>query len=38
LKEKIIEKKNLWKSLEPLIVTKLPSLEEEMKYILSFFK
>jgi predicted nucleotidyltransferase component of viral defense system len=38
LKEKIIEKKILWKSLEPLIVTKLPSLEEEMKYILSFFK
>ncbi|MBE3136615.1 MAG: nucleotidyl transferase AbiEii/AbiGii toxin family protein [Thermoplasmata archaeon] len=37
LKEKIIEKKILWKSLEPLIVTKLPSLEEEMKYILSFF-
>ena len=38
LKEKIIEKKILWKSLEPLIVKKLPSLEEEMKYILSFFK
>jgi predicted nucleotidyltransferase component of viral defense system len=38
LKEKIMEKKILWKSLEPLIVTKLPSLEEEMKYILSFFK
>jgi len=38
LKEKMREKKILWKSLEPLIVTKLPSLEEEMKYILSFFK
>jgi hypothetical protein len=38
LKEKIIEKKILWKSLEPLIVTRLPSLEEEIKYILSFFK
>lgn len=38
LKEKIIEKKILWESLEPLIVTKLPSLEEEIKYILSFFK
>jgi len=38
LKEKILEKKILWKSLEPLIVTKLPSLEEEMNYILSFFK
>jgi predicted nucleotidyltransferase component of viral defense system len=38
LREKIIEKKILWKSLEPLIVTKLPPLEEEMKYILSFFK
>lgn len=37
LKEKILEKKTLWKSLEPLVVTKLPSLEEEMTYILSFF-
>jgi len=37
LKEKIMEKKILWKSLEPLIVKKLPSLEEEIKYILSFF-
>jgi predicted nucleotidyltransferase component of viral defense system len=36
LKEKIIEKKIIWKSLEPLIVTKLHPLEEEMKYILSF--
>ena len=38
LKEKIMEKKNIWKSLAPLIVTKLPSLDEEMKYILSFFR
>jgi len=37
-REKIIEKKTSWKSLEPLIVTKLPSLEEEMTYILSFFR
>lgn len=37
-KEKILEKKTSWKSLEPLVVTKLPSLEEEMTYILSFFK
>jgi predicted nucleotidyltransferase component of viral defense system len=38
LREKIAEKKTLWKSLEPLIVTKLPSLEEETAYILSYFK
>ena len=38
LREKIVEKKNMWKSLSPLIVTKLPSLEEEMTYILSIFK
>jgi predicted nucleotidyltransferase component of viral defense system len=37
LREKIAEKKNIWKSLAPLIVTKLPSLDEEMTYILSFF-
>lgn len=37
LKEKILEKKPNWKSLEPLIVTKLPSLDEEMRYVLSFF-
>lgn len=37
LKEKIIEKKPNWKSLAPLIVTKLPSLDEEMRYVLSFF-
>ena len=37
-REKIVEKKTSWKSLEPLIVTKLPSLEEEMTYILSFFR
>jgi len=38
LREKILEKKRSWNSLEPLIVTKLPSLEDEMAYILSFFK
>ena len=38
LKEKILDKKASWKNLEPLVVTKLPSLEEEMTYILSFFK
>jgi predicted nucleotidyltransferase component of viral defense system len=38
LKEKIMEKKSSWKSLEPLIVTKLPSLDEEITYILSFFR
>jgi predicted nucleotidyltransferase component of viral defense system len=38
LKEKILEKKTSWKTLAPLIVTKLPSLEEEMTFILSFFR
>jgi predicted nucleotidyltransferase component of viral defense system len=38
LRERIIEKRTSWKSLGPLIVTKLPSLEDEMTYILSFFK
>jgi len=38
LREKIAEKKTTWKSIGPLIVTKLPTLEEEMTYILSFFK
>ncbi len=38
LREKILEKKTTWKSIEPLIVTKLPSLDEEITYILSFFK
>jgi predicted nucleotidyltransferase component of viral defense system len=37
-KDKLTEKKNTWKSIEPLIVTKLPSLDEEMTYILSFFE
>ena len=35
---KIMEKRAAWKSLEPLIVTKLPKLEEEAEYILSFFR
>lgn len=38
LKEKILEKKSMWKSLSPLIVTKLPPLDKELTYILSFFK
>ena len=37
LREKIMEKNKMWKNLAPLIVTKLPSLDEEKKYILSFF-
>lgn len=33
----ILEKRREWKSLEPLIVTKLPALEEEAEFILSCF-
>jgi len=37
--KKILEKQNEWKSLEPLIVTKLPTLKEETEFILSsYFK
>ncbi len=36
--KKLLEKKSEWKSLEPLMVTKLPEFEEEMDYILSSFK
>ncbi len=36
--KKILEKKKEWKSLEPLIVTKLPSFEEEAEFILSSFR
>lgn len=35
--EKILEKQREWKSLEPLIVTKLPALKEEAEFILSSF-
>jgi predicted nucleotidyltransferase component of viral defense system len=35
--KKILEKQAEWKSLEPLIVTKLPSLKEEDEFILSRF-
>ncbi len=37
LREKLREKKRLWKSLGPLVVTKLPSFDEEVAYITSFF-
>ncbi len=36
--KKILEKKMAWKSLEPLIITKLPSIEEEAEFVLSYFK
>lgn len=36
--KKILEKKIAWKSLEPLIITKLPTIEEEAEFILSYFK
>ena len=36
--EKLWEKEKTWKSLEPLVVTKLPEFEEQVKYIISFFK
>ena len=36
-KKKLLEKKTLWTSLEPLVVTKLPSFDEEVAYITSFF-
>lgn len=35
---KILEKKTEWKSLEPLIITKLPAIEEEAEFVLSYFK
>ncbi len=34
LEKKIAEKKTEWKSLEPLMVAKLPSFEEELAFIL----
>ncbi|MBI5332841.1 MAG: nucleotidyl transferase AbiEii/AbiGii toxin family protein [Candidatus Aenigmarchaeota archaeon] len=34
---KMLEKQTEWKSLMPLIITKLPSLKEEIGYILSCF-
>lgn len=36
--KKISEKQTEWKSLEPLIVTKLPTLKEEAEYILAAFR
>jgi len=33
----IMKKRQDWKSLEPLLVTKLPSFDEELEYILSSF-
>ena len=36
--EKLWEKEGAWKSLEPLVVTKLPEFEEQVKYIISFFR
>ena len=37
-KKKIFENRKTWNSLKPLIVTKLPSLEDEAKYILAHFE
>jgi len=36
--KKILEKRREWTSLEPLIVTKLPSIREELDFILSQFR
>ena len=36
--EKIQEKEKTWKSLEPLVVTKLPDFEKQVEYIISFFQ
>jgi len=36
--KRITQKENEWKSLEPLMVTKLPAFREELAYILSSFK
>ncbi len=36
--KKMQEKQKTWKSLEPLIVTKLPEFKEQVKYIISFFQ
>ena len=35
--KKITEKQKEWKSLEPLIITKLPTFKDELEYILSSF-
>jgi hypothetical protein len=37
-KQKLMEKQRDWKTLEPLVVTRLPPLVEEIKYILSIFE
>lgn len=36
--KKLFEKEKTWKSLEPLLVTKLPTFEEEVKFILASFE
>lgn len=38
LKEKLLEKRTSWETLEPLVSTKLPPIDEEVRYILSFFR
>lgn len=38
LKEKLLEKRTIWETLEPLLSTKLPPFDEEVRYILSFFR
>ncbi|MDI6721812.1 MAG: nucleotidyl transferase AbiEii/AbiGii toxin family protein, partial [Candidatus Aenigmarchaeota archaeon] len=35
---KLLEKRDEWKSLEPLIVTKLPPIQDEVEFILSCFE
>ena len=37
LEKKLREKREKWRSLEPLIVTTLPAFDEQVRYILSFF-
>jgi len=37
-KKKLQEKQKAWKSLEPLVVTKLPKFKEQTRYIISFFQ
>lgn len=38
LKEKLLEKRTSWGTLEPVVSTKLPPFDEEVRYILSFFR
>ena len=37
LEKKIIEKRSEWKSLEPLVLTRLPAFKDEAEFILSYF-